>query len=75
MASALRLDDDAAALLTAEARRRGVNPEDLAREAIQAYRTPRRRRLSFVALGEGHSGFRAADADDVLRTEFGAPRS
>jgi hypothetical protein len=52
-----------------------VNPEDLAREAIQAYLTPRRRRLSFVAVGEGQSGFRAAAADDVLRTEFGAPRS
>jgi hypothetical protein len=74
MASALRLDDEAADLLVTEARRRGVKPEDLAREAIEAYLAPRPRRLGFVALGDTDSGFRAADAEEVLESEFGNGR-
>lgn len=75
MASVLNLDDDTAAMLAAEARRQGLEPADLAREAIQAYLSSRRRLLGFSALGESGSGFRAAGADEVLKAEFGVPRS
>lgn len=75
MGSALRLDEDAAALLESEASRRGVAPSDLARDAIVAYLSGQRRRLGFIAAGESTSGFRARQADEVLRAEFGSPPS
>lgn len=66
------LDDEATALVVAEAERRGVEPAALAREAVAAYLAPaRRRRLGFVALGDGRPGFSAATSEDVLGAEFG----
>jgi hypothetical protein len=54
------LSDELDARLRFEARRRGVSIADLVREALDARfgQPPGRRRLSFVAVGEG-------DADNV----------
>lgn len=72
--SVIQLDDEVARLLADAAARQGVDPGDLALEAIKAYLEPKRRSLSFVALGDGSPGFRAADAEDVLSAEFGRAR-
>lgn len=63
---------------TTSARASQVQADAMARferaveRALVVLRGPQRRELSFVALGEGRPGFRAAEAESVLEREFGA---
>ncbi len=77
MSMAVNLPDELAARLAAEAARRGVSPEQVAMEAIEA-RLPaagsspgRRRRLAFAAIGASTSGRRASEAEEMLAEGFG----
>lgn len=71
----ISVSDDVADTIAAEARTRGVSPEDLAREVIERRWGPKPKRvLRFAALGEGSPGFSAARADELLEAEgFGSP--
>lgn len=73
----LELPDEVARRLAAEAARRGLSPEEVAVEAIEAQLPPEaperrpRRRLSFVGMGASESGRRAAETDAMLAEGFG----
>lgn len=73
----VNLPDELAARLTAEATRRGISPEQVALEAIEARlpaaaaQRPPRRRLAFAAIGASTSGRGAAQADEMLAEGFG----
>lgn len=64
-------DADADRVL-AEAVRRGIAPQLVVAEALDALLGPPRRTLAFVGLGDGAPGFRAADSEGVLSKEFGS---
>jgi hypothetical protein len=66
MSMSLDLPEAVAAQLTAEASRRGVTVEELAVEALSERFGPRRRKLSFAALGSSATGRRAAEAEQLL---------
>ena len=73
----VNLPDEVARRLAAEAARRGVTPEQVAVEAIDAQLPPEapqrspKRRLSFIGIGASKSGRRAADTDEMLAEGFG----
>src|SRR5262249_52980360 len=73
----VNLPDEVARRLAAEAARRGVSPEQVAVEAIDAQLPPEaperspKRRLSFIGIGASKSGRRAADTDEMLAEGFG----
>jgi plasmid stability protein len=73
MSLTVRLPDELAAALEAEAARRGQSPDEVAADLL-AERLPRpgaRRRLVFAAVGSSTSRRNAADADDMLAEGFG----
>jgi hypothetical protein len=70
MSVAVRIPDDLAALLAAEAARQSVTPDELAAR-IMAEHLPARRRLGFVAIGASNSGCAATEAEDTLAEGFG----
>lgn len=61
----VRVSDDVADRLAAEAAQRGVEPETLA-GGILAEQLPAPRILGFASLGRSTSGRRAADDEDLL---------
>lgn len=67
----IEVPDDVAEQMRQAAAERGVTAEQLLSEdAAQRY-APRRRKLSFVGIGESTSGKTAADADEMLAEGFG----
>jgi hypothetical protein len=70
MSMSVELPDELAARLQAEADERGVSPEQLALDLLDA-NVGVRRRLAFVAIGESTSGRRAAEAEEMLAEGFG----
>lgn len=66
MTVTVELPEALAERLAAEAARRGVTVEDLAVETLSERFGPRRRRLSFAAIGSSSSGRRAAEAEELL---------
>ena len=66
--------DDVADRVSAAARDRGVSPDEIAREAFEAYLPggPARRKLSFVGIGHSGRGDLSERAEDILRDELGA---
>ncbi len=74
MAMTVHLPDSLAAVLEAEAARRGQTPDQVAAELL-AERLPHagtpRRRLAFAGIGESSAGRPAADADEMLAEGFG----
>lgn len=76
MSITVDLSDQAGASLAAEAARRGISPEQLAAEAIEARfggetAPAGKRRLAFAAAGSSSDGRHARDADDLLAAGFG----
>jgi hypothetical protein len=70
------LSDYAGASLAAEAARRGVTPEQLAAEAIEARfgggpAPTGKRRLAFAAAGASTDGRQARNVDHMLADGFG----
>jgi hypothetical protein len=74
MAMTVSLPEPLAAVLEAEAARRGQTPDQVAAELL-AERLPHagapRRRLAFAGIGASSSGRSAADADEMLAEGFG----
>jgi predicted transcriptional regulator len=70
MSMSVKLPDELAARLTAEAERQGVSPDELAARVLGEH-VQGRRRLSFVAMGESTSGRSATEAEDMLGEGFG----
>ena len=73
----VNLPDDVARRLAAEAARRGLSPDQIAVEAIDAQLPPEaperpfKRHLEFVGMGASTSGRTAAEADEMLAEGFG----
>lgn len=66
MTVTVELPEALAERLAAEAARRGLSVEALAVEALSERFGPRRRRLSFAAIGSSSTGRRAAEAEELL---------
>ena len=73
----VNLPDEVARRLAAEAARRGVTPEQMAVEAIEAQLPPEaaerpvRRRLSFIGMGASGGGENVAERhDEIIREHF-----
>lgn len=75
MTMTVHLPDDLAAVLEAEATRRGQSPDrvaaDLLAERLDHGGKHRRRKLAFAGIGESSSGRSAAEADEMLAEGFG----
>ena len=67
----IEVPDDVAEKVAAVAAERGVAPEALVGEDVVERYATRRRKLSFVGIGESVSGRTAADADEMLAEGFG----
>lgn len=68
------LPEPLAAVLEAEAARRGQSPDQVAAELLAerlGHGGGPRRRLAFAGIGESSSGRSAADADEMLAEGFG----
>ncbi|HET7489353.1 MAG TPA: hypothetical protein VFJ85_15600 [Acidimicrobiales bacterium] len=70
MSRTVKLPDELAERVAAEADRQGISPDELAARVL-AEHVPARRRLSFAAIGESDSGRTAAEAEDMLAEGFG----
>jgi plasmid stability protein len=75
MAMTVHLPDHLAAVLEAEAARRGQSPErvaaDLLAERLEPAGKPGRRKLAFAGIGQSSTGRSAAEADEMLAEGFG----
>jgi hypothetical protein len=77
MAMTVTLPEPLAAVLEAEAARRGQSPDEVATDLLAERLLPARhgqearRRLAFAAAGASASGRGGADADDLLAEGFG----
>lgn len=67
----IEVPDEIAERINAAAADQGVAPEQLAGEAVAERFGPRRRRLSFAAVGASGSSRGAAQADELLAEGFG----
>jgi hypothetical protein len=77
MAMTVSLPQPVAAVLEAEAARRGQSPDEVAADLLAERLLPARpghkarRRLAFAAAGASASGRGGAEADDLLAEGFG----
>ena len=65
--STIELPDDVAAALAAAASDRGMSVDELAAETLSARFGPKRRTLSFAAVGSSTTGRTAAEAEALLQ--------
>ena len=70
MSITVKLPEDVAALLSEEAARQSMTPDELAARVL-AEHIPGRRHLGFVAIGESTSGRTAVEAEEMLAEGFG----
>lgn len=70
MSIRVTIPDDLAALLAEEAARQSLTPDELAARVL-AEHISGKRDLSFVAIGESHSGRSAEEAEEMLAEGFG----
>ncbi len=67
----VKVPDELDARLRHEAERRGTTVSELTREALEAYLGPRRRRLSFTAVGRSGQRDVARRIEEILTEEWG----
>lgn len=69
--STIEIPEDLAARLDAEAKSRGVTPDQLAADALRALFGRPKRTLSFAAIGASGSDRGGAEAEELLEEGFG----